>query len=162
MSIDLVIGRDHGKGAFRASIKIYDKFTLGRNTTRIFRLAHVQCKNYNGGIMGNTFMYPIWYRIKNICAVCFLGWTQFIILPHGCPLTPPTKKSVFQSGRIFFTGDLAFYDIVLGKEVSSPYWLFDCMLDPYGWRYQGHLMGIKWNIEGLKPMYKKKPLYFQR
>ena len=36
MSIDLVIGGDHGKGAFRANIKINAKFTLGRNITRIF------------------------------------------------------------------------------------------------------------------------------
>ena len=73
MSIDLVIGGDHGKGAFRASIKINEKNTIGRNITIIFRLAHVQCKKENGDIMGNTFMDPIGYRLKNICAGHFLG-----------------------------------------------------------------------------------------
>ena len=29
------------------------------------------------------------------------------------------------------------------------------MLDPDEWRYQGHIMVTKWNISGLKLMYKK-------
>ena len=40
VSIDLVIGRDHGKGSFIASITINVRFTSGRNITKIFRLAH--------------------------------------------------------------------------------------------------------------------------
>ena len=54
MSIDLVPGGDHGKGSFRASININAKIISGKNITRIFRLAHSQCKKYNGEIMGNT------------------------------------------------------------------------------------------------------------
>ena len=76
MSIDLVIGGDHGKGAFRAIININAKFTSGRNTTRIFRLAHVQCKKDNCENMGNTVMAPIGDRLKNICAGRFLGGTH--------------------------------------------------------------------------------------
>ena len=41
MSIDLVIGGDHGKGAFIASININAGFTPGRNITRTFRLVHL-------------------------------------------------------------------------------------------------------------------------
>ena len=59
MSIDLVIGGDHGKAAFIVSINIKANFTPGRNITIIFSLAHVQCRNYNGDIIGNKVMSPI-------------------------------------------------------------------------------------------------------
>ena len=36
MSIDLVIGGDHGKGAFIASINLNANFTSGRNITTLF------------------------------------------------------------------------------------------------------------------------------
>ena len=52
MSIDLAIVGDHGKGEFRASIKINEIFTPGRNITVIFRLTHVQRKKDNGDILG--------------------------------------------------------------------------------------------------------------
>ena len=39
--IDLVIGGDHGKGAFRESININENFTTGRKITRIFWLSDV-------------------------------------------------------------------------------------------------------------------------
>ena len=59
MSIDLVIGRYHGKGAFKESIKINVKFTPGRDISKTFRISHVQCKKYNGEIVENTVMSPI-------------------------------------------------------------------------------------------------------
>ena len=76
MSIDLVVGGDHEKGSFRASININENFTSGRKITRIYRIEHVQCNNYNGNIIGNTVMEPIGYRINNICAGGFIGWTH--------------------------------------------------------------------------------------
>ena len=73
---DLLTGGDNGKGEFRTSIYINEKLTPGRNINRIFRLAHVQCKKDNGEILGNIFMAPIGYRLKNICDELFLGWTH--------------------------------------------------------------------------------------
>ena len=108
MSTDLTIGGDHLKGAFRASIQLNQKFTSGRNITRIFRIAHVQCKKENGDILDNTAMTPIWNRLKNICSGHFLGCTNkvkthFIILSHGCPISPPKGGGgVVQSVHVFF------------------------------------------------------------
>ena len=59
MPIDLVIGGDHGKVAFRESINPNITFTTGRNINIILRLAHVQFKKYNGEIMGNRGMERI-------------------------------------------------------------------------------------------------------
>ena len=136
--IDILFGGDHGKRAFREIININAKFTSGRNVTRIFSLAYVQCKKYNGEIMGNTFMDPIGDRLNNICSGRFLGWThevktQFVIMICGCTLPTPRGKTICSSLwlRFFVTGDLAFYVIVLGKEGSSPHWCLGCMLDPY-------------------------------
>ena len=36
-----------------------------------------------------------------------------------------------------------------------------CTLAPYEWRYQGHLMGTKWNLAGMKLTYKKS-LYLSK
>ena len=76
MSIDLAIVGDHGKGEFRASIKINEIFTPGRNITVIFRLTHVQRKKDNGDILGDTVIDPLYNRLKNICARQFIGWTH--------------------------------------------------------------------------------------
>ena len=124
----LIIFGDHGRGSFRARIKLNATFTSGRKMKRILSLAHVRCKKDNGEIMGNISMTPIWDRQKNICAGGFLGRsyegkTQFKILPHGCPLPPTRAKTICNpvSPHIFITGDLVFYAIVLGKEGRSPY-----------------------------------------
>ena len=71
-----MIGGDHGKGAFRAIIKLDKKFTSGINITRIFRLVNVQCKKENHEIPGNTVMAQIGDRLNNIYAGHFLGWTH--------------------------------------------------------------------------------------
>ena len=94
MPIVLVIFGYHGNGAFRAIINLNTKFSTGINITRIFRLAHVQCKKNNGYIMWNTVMEPIGYMINNICAGIFIGLThegkiKFRVLTHGFPLPPP-------------------------------------------------------------------------
>ena len=99
MSIEPLIGGDHGKGSFRTIIKINAIFISGRNITRIFRLAHFQFKRYNGEILWNIAMPPIWFRLNNICARRFIGWThevktQFIILSHGCTIPPPREKNM--------------------------------------------------------------------
>ena len=137
MSIYLVIGGYHGKGAFRVSIKINAKITSGRNINRISRLALFQCKKYNGEIMGNIFMDTIRKRIKNICDGRFLGCihegrTQFIILPNGCNLPPPRETKMFNAvrPRFFVAGDLDLYAIVLVKDITPLHWCFDCMLKP--------------------------------
>ena len=129
MSIDLVLGGNHGKGAFREIIKINAKFTSGRNITIIFGLAHVQCKKDNGDIMGNIVMAPIGERLKNICAGRFLGWThegktRFIILPRGCNVPPLRGKTICSSvrKRVFVTGDLSFCVILLVEKGIFPLW----------------------------------------
>ena len=129
MSIDLVIGEDHGNRAFRASININAKFTPGRNITRISSLAHFQRKKVNGENMGNTVMAPIGDRLYNIFALRFLCWThqgktQFGILPHGCHIPPREKNMQFSKAKYFSTVDLDLYAIVVGKEGISPHWFF--------------------------------------
>ena len=67
-------------------------------------------------------MDPIRDRIKNIVPRSFLGLThkgktQYIIMTYGYPLPPPRYKKICNSVRphVFFTGDLSFYVIVIGK-----------------------------------------------
>ena len=74
MSTDIVIGGDHGKGAFRSIININENVTSVRTITRIFWLANVQYKKENGETLGNIVISPICYRLNNICAGRLLGW----------------------------------------------------------------------------------------
>ena len=99
------MGGNHGKGEFRASIKINETFTSGRKITIIFRIAKLQYKKENGKIMGNTVTSQIWYRPKNTCAGRFLGQThegktEFIILPHVCTLPPQRGKNNMQFSQV--------------------------------------------------------------
>ena len=128
MSIELVIDRDHGKGEFRAIIKMNETFTSLRKITTIPRIAYFQCKKENCDILGNTVMDPIGESLNNICAGIFLGWThrgkiQFIIIPHSCNFPPPRAEITCNSAVtcVFFTGDLAFWAIIPVNYSSSPH-----------------------------------------
>ena len=109
VSIDLVIGGDHGNWSFRASGNINENFTSGRIISRIFSLAHVQCKKENGYIMGNTIMSPIGDSLKNIFSRCFHGLTHegkrsleffpMVVLFHH----QGKNQYVVHSGRMFLS-----------------------------------------------------------
>ena len=74
MSTDIVIGGDHGKGAFRSIININENVISVRTITIIFWLANVKYKKENGEILGSIVISPIWDRLKYICSGRFLGW----------------------------------------------------------------------------------------
>ena len=135
MSIDLVIGGDHGKRAYREIIKLNERITPGRKTITIFKLAHIRYNKKNGEIINIRVVYPIRDRINHICARSFIGWTHkgkkhFITLPHCFPLSlPRAKKYEMQSGCVFFVNqDLPIYYILLGKEGIYQHWCFVYML----------------------------------
>ena len=77
--------------------------------TRIFRLAQYK----HGPNMGQAKEYLFYIFFGDT----HKGKTKFIILTHGCPLPPPRKKTICNAVRssIFFTVDLSFYAIVLGR-----------------------------------------------
>ena len=102
--IDLALGRDHGKGAFREIINLNNIYTSGRNITRIFRIKNIQCKKDNDKILDNTVIDQIGDSLNNIFCGSFIGFkhedkTQFIILTHGCPLQPPREKTICNAVR---------------------------------------------------------------
>ena len=91
----------------------------------------------NDEITEKKLMYLIKYKINNICAESFLGWThegkkKLTILPDHCTLPAPRGKTMYNAvrPRVFVTGDLALYVIVHGREGRYPLWCFDCMLEP--------------------------------
>ena len=76
----------------------------------------------NCDIMGNMIMDLIGYR-KNICDGLFLSWIHegkinFIIIFHGCTISPPKAKTICNAVRphIFVTGYLSLYTTLLEKE----------------------------------------------
>ncbi len=56
-------------------------------------------------------------------------------------------RSLSFSAIVFITGDLAFYQTILGKENMATCWCTWCMLSPKEWSVPGHASGESWILE---------------
>ena len=105
----LIIFGDHGRGSFRARIKLNATFTSGRKMKRILSLAHVRCKKDNGEIMGNISMTPIWDRQKkSVLGVFLVGHMKVKHSLKFCPMVvlfhqQGQKQYAIQSAHIFLS-----------------------------------------------------------
>jgi hypothetical protein len=51
--------------------------------------------------------------------------------------------------EVFFSSDILFYAIALGKEGSATWWCTYCDLKRDQWQQAGHAAGTNWDIERL-------------
>ena len=147
-----VFGGDHGKGAFRAILKIVVRLKDGQKLVCECRVAHIDCKKDNGAILKNTIAKPI---AKSLAQLKKFGISTVESEEAG------ETKLIFKIGDgqgskmevpVFSTGDLAYYGTILGKENSSPHWCFECDLASCDWKVCGHAPGTKWTLERIKEM----------
>ena len=133
MTIVLLIGRDHRKGEFRASIKINAKFTPGRNITRIFRLAHVEYKKYNGDILGNlislTIMWRSYLQVRKWPVIHWWHWSKSQLKTGK----PPNMgcQCLFNAATQIYAAKAA-----TGHEIVNPgtkWWSWNYNL--FGWKF---------------------------
>ena len=130
--IDIVVGGDHGQGAFRFPMKILCIMNNSNRHESIQPVGYILCKKDNGIIL------------KNI-----------IIKYFGNSINVLNESMLFNnqqlfSSNIYVTGDLAFLVILLGKEHSSPHWYIRYKLPSKDWKLSNHSMGDEWSIETLK------------
>ena len=134
--IDIVVGGDHGQGAFRFPMKILYIMNNEKRYESIQPVGYILCKKDNGLILKNTIIKELGDSIKLLNESISFNNQQ---------LSP---------SNIYVTGDLAFLVILLGKEHSSPHWCIKYKSPSKHWKLSNHFMGDKWSIETLKVMSK--------
>lgn len=148
--IAIALGGDHGQGAFRALIKIIIRLKEGtgdkRKITRIVKTAHIDCKKDNGTIIKGTISTGIKDSVEKVAegSLELVGGEAKFIEGRGA-IAP----------KLYLTGDLAFYAMVLGKENSDTYHCPYCLLSKAEWQSPDHEKGELWTIQKLQDMVKK-------
>jgi hypothetical protein len=77
------------------------------------------------------------------------GNDSMVLLSDEPPSLEPAQdiRSLTFSTRVFITGDLAFYQTILGKENMATCWCTWSMLSPKEWTVPGHASGESWTLE---------------
>ena len=145
--IAIAFGGDHGQGAFRALIKIIIRLKESagdkRKITRIVKTAHIDCKKDNGAIIKGTISTGMKDSVEKVAegSLELVGGEAKFIDGRGA-IAP----------KLYLSGDLAFYAMVLGKENSDTYHCPYCMLAKPEWQSDNHQKGELWTISKLKQM----------
>ena len=136
--IDIVVGGDHGQGAFRFPMKILYIMKDDTRHESIQPVGYILCKKDNGIILKNTIIKDLGDSINSLKEEMSFNNQQL------------------SSSNIYVTGDLAFLVILLGKEHSSPHWCIKCQSTSKDWKLSNHTIGDEWSIENLKLMYQSE------
>ena len=130
--IDVVIGGDHGQGAFRFLMKLLFVMKSFKNVERESSVAYILCKKGNGEILKNKIIKKLQDSFKLMLKIILIENHQVSI------------------DNLYVTGDLTFLVILLGKFFSSPKWCFKYKLHPKIWLEHGHKIGKDWTINTLR------------
>ena len=106
--IDIVVGGDHGQGAFRFPMKILYIMNDDTRHESIQPVGYILCQKDNGIILKNTIIKDLGDSIN------FLNESMTF------------NNQQLSSSNIYVTGDLSFLVILLGKEHSSLHWCMKC------------------------------------
>jgi hypothetical protein len=170
--IDLVIGGDHGQGAFRMTAKgIIRQDDHSILTQSIMSIGHIDCRKDTYKILSTTIMPKInndirkiqsneyhlnLYKKSNICTP-----TSYTVqfnnggdIKFHCPESQlEIKELEFVKQipiRVFVCGDLEFYATMLGKCHSSGHWCTWCNLSQKEWRQHDHNRGQPWTLSNMR------------
>jgi len=140
--IDVVVGADHGKGAFQAGAKVIvttkhnanDKVEMKSHTFEI-SVAEVICKKDNAKVLQLTCNKRLTAGLKTIARSDLVvqedvtGYITCSFLPATTNLPESdTTTSIRTRANLYVTGDLAFYGMVLGRESMMGNWCYLCHL----------------------------------
>ena len=172
--IRLIIGGDHGKGAFRLCFRTV--INVEGEKKPIYKtksIAEVYCAKEEGIVLENSIMPWLTEDLKKIHnsqlrirtsaqdddtdgnGGIIRGDNGNIICDYSAKTlasctTPNTK--VVSNIEMFVAGDLSFYSLLLGKEGASSSSCPYCMLTKKEWSIEGHEKGELWTIEKLIAM----------
>lgn len=150
--IGVVVGGDHGQGAFRIVIKIgyfFDKETKKKPILETIKVAHVDCKKESDEILGDSVLKKVGEHLSSIDKFGLLykassdsfKWVE----------KASNQNQPYRSITQFATGDISFLFMILGR-VGASFWCLvcDCHKDTY--QCAGHEAGTKWNVQRLKDL----------
>jgi hypothetical protein len=162
LSVDAVVGADHGQGEFRMILMILFRCEGGKTIKYRFTVGELPCKKDTALVMKQSFM------VKQNEALHRLNKEKKVILTSVPDEDGNLRISaVFSDAdlqkegagtklkeiplRLFACGDLAFYHLILGREHMSHHWCWLCMLSPKEWK-EGLVPTPEqlWNIARMK------------
>ena len=106
--IGIVVGGDHGQGAFRFPMKILYIMNDDTRHESIQPVGYILCKKDYGIILKNIIIKVFGDSMKSLNESMTFNNQQL------------------SSSNIYVTGDHAFLVILLGKDNSSPHWCIKC------------------------------------
>ena len=121
--IDIIVGGNHGQGAFRFLMKLLFVMKYSKNIERTSSVACILCKN----------------RQWRYTPECYNRKTQKSFILILDPITIYNHQVYIDN--LYITSDLSSLVMLLGEELSSPKWCFKCKLYPKVWLEHGHVIG---------------------
>ena len=157
--IRLVIGGDHGQGAFRLGFKVLIDVEEGGETKVLHKsmnIATVHCKKEVGAILESTiidwlaedlqYIHENRLHLLNVDGIAAMTCFESDLEDGQDNLIDPIVIEQFMAG------DLAWESFCLGKEGAANHWCIYCKLAPSAWSKLGHDKGERWDITGLCQM----------
>ena len=176
----VIIVSDHGKGAFRmmATLLLITREGRGRRPrnstvnpyigTKLAlevdgMIGYVQCQKDTYKVLDETIATPInddLRYIKDQKELTVYRKTDGSV--EMCWGKPTNDCTILQAApvKLFMTGDLAFYSMVLGKEYAAKAWCWRCQQSKKEWSpdvddYEPKPLGEPWTIDLLKSHFAK-------
>ena len=151
--IHTAYGGDHGKGKFRFVSKLILRLTNGKKICRVYPLGDISCRKDNGIILKNTIIPSLSVGINQVeeCSLKF-EFDQTTEKWKCLSDDEYLKYAIvnFQVKPIvFLTGDIAFLNLILGKEDFNGDWCYLCDLYKSKWQSKCHEDGNHWTLERL-------------
>jgi len=160
--IRLVIGGDHGQGAFRLGFRVLIDTESDEGEKEVLHktinIATVHCKKEVGAILESTVIDWVTEDLKyiNENRLHLLNVNRRVVTCFESDLGTMHQEEDNLIDPIvieqFMAGDLAWESFCLGKEAAASSWCIYCKLSPSAWSAPGHTKGEVWDIDGLQEM----------
>jgi len=160
MSADIILGGDHGQGAFRSPVKIIMTFVDHKKTVECW-FGEVECKKDNFEVIKGTLAGPMNMGLRRMMekdvATGVSADGRFVVSKDSCSARYALKDEVIDTNlylviplRFFLSGDLAFYAMSLGKEGSSGAHCYVCDSSKVSWQNIDHAKGDIWTLDKIQ------------
>mmetsp|Transcript_24585 Transcript_24585/g.38594 ORF Transcript_24585/g.38594 Transcript_24585/m.38594 type:complete len:992 (+) Transcript_24585:233-3208(+) len=154
--IRLIIGGDHGQGAFRLGFRVLIDTEGGKSPMcKTINIATVYCKKEVGAILESTVIDWLAEDLKQIHdnPLHLLNLDGRAVCCFECDMDnlDDVLLEPIQVEQLI-AGDLAWECFCLGKEGAANSWCIYCMLGPQQWSIPNHDRGQCWTMEDLNEM----------
>jgi hypothetical protein len=176
LSVDPVVGADHGQTSFCAGVKVIHRdLDQSVKATAVHGLGEIECAKDTDELLALAFLPRLNAALKRIikCEQDGTGklstdgtlsvheknrrGTEDDADPTSCAILDGTGQTCANDTlensapiRVFTTGDLAFHATVLGKEGMDKVHRMWCEPKKAEWQADGHERGVKWTLQELK------------